>query len=86
MNPPIITTPTIDGYRITEYLQVLVSDEHLTYDDVLQEITLQAIQVKADFVVGFHLVTQAPQSRTGAGVGRRFMGYGTAVKAKKTSR
>lgn len=84
MNPPIITTPTIDGYRITEYLKVLISDEHLTYDDVLQDITSQAIHVKADFVVGFQLVTQAPQSRNE--FGRRFMGYGTAVKAKKTSR
>jgi len=67
----IVTTPNIEGKKITKYLGVVYAREN-SADKVFDQVIEQAEGLGANKIVGFRLDWQSPQ---------RFYGSGTAVTA-----
>jgi uncharacterized protein YbjQ (UPF0145 family) len=67
----IVTTPNIEGKKITDYLGVVYARED-SADKVFDEVIQQAEGLGANKIVGFQLHWQSPE---------RFYGSGTAVIA-----
>jgi uncharacterized protein YbjQ (UPF0145 family) len=65
----IVTTPNIEGKKITDYLGVVYARED-SADKVFDAVIQQAEGLGANKIVGFQLDWQSP---------KRFYGSGTAV-------
>ena len=71
----IVTTPNIEGYKITDYLGVVYARES-SADKVFDTVIVQAEELNADKIVGFQLHWQSPE---------RFYASGTAVTAEEVT-
>lgn len=70
----IVSTPNIEGFRITSYLGLVYARE-ASDDDVFQKVISDAEEKGADKIVGFQLIWQSPE---------RFYGFGTAVQTQRS--